>query len=189
MSDRTVDDVTTAPKDPVDTAALQAENSSLRDRMLRALADAENTRRRAERAQREASQFAVAGFARELLPVADNLQRTVAAAERRAGEPVDEGALVEGVRVIERLLQHTFGQFGIRRIDALGAPFDPALHEAMLEVADGSQPPGAVVHVLEDGYTLHDRLLRPARVAVAGRQGRAPGSASADTDESSENEC
>src|SRR5258708_16621836 len=98
MSDRIADDGTTVSESSVDTAALQAENDSLRDRMLRALAEAENTRRRAERAQRDARQFAIADFARELLPVADNLQRTIAAAERRAPESVEDAALVEGAR-------------------------------------------------------------------------------------------
>jgi molecular chaperone GrpE len=161
----------------VDAAALQAENDSLRDRMLRALADAENTRRRAERTQREARQYAIADFARELLPVLDNLQRTVAAAERREPASVEDAALIEGVRAVERLLRHTFEQSGIRRIEALGAPFDPSLHEAMIEEDDGAQPPGTINRVLEDGYTIHDRLLRPARVAVVRRRPRAPSDA------------
>jgi molecular chaperone GrpE len=164
MSHRTADDET-RPAEDADTAALQAENESLRDRMLRALAEVENTQRRAERAQREAHQFAISDFARELLPVADNLQRTIAAAERGAPEAAEDAALVEGVRAIERLLLHIFRQFGIERVDAQGRPFDPSLHEAMMEEVGGE--PGTVVRVLEDGYTLNDRLLRPARVVVA----------------------
>jgi len=164
MSDRIADDeAPVSNAGEVDAAALQAENDSLRDRMLRALADAENTRRRAERAQREARQYAIADFARELLPVLDNLGRTVAAAERGAPASVEDAALIEGVRAVERLLRHTFEQSGIRRIEALGAPFDPSLHEAMMEEDDGGQPPGTITRVLEDGYTIHDRLLRPAR--------------------------
>ena len=175
MSDRIADDeAPVSNAGDVDATALQAENDSLRDRMLRALADAENTRRRAERAQREARQYAIADFARELLPVLDNLQRTVAAAERGAPASVEDAALIEGVRAIERLLRHTFEQSGIRRIEALGAPFDPSLHEAMMEEeADGEQPPGTITRVLEGGYTIHDRLLRPARVAVVRRRPRA----------------
>jgi molecular chaperone GrpE len=173
MSDRIADDeAPVSNAGEVDTAALQAKNDSLRDRMLRALADAENTRRRAERTQREARQYAIADFARELLPVLDNLQRTVAAAERREPASVEDAALIEGVRAVERLLRHTFEQSGIRRIEALGAPFDPSLHEAMIEEDDGAQPPGTITRVLEDGYTIHDRLLRPARVAVVRRRPR-----------------
>ena len=84
-------------------------------------------------------------------------------------ETVEDQALIEGVRATERLLEHTFSRFGIQKIDALGKPFDPTLHEAVMEVDDPSQPPGTVVRVAEDGYTIHDRLLRPARVLVAKR--------------------
>jgi molecular chaperone GrpE len=152
----------------VDVATLVAENASLRDRLLRALADAENTRRRAESAAAEARKYAIADFARELLAVADNLQRTIAAASR-SPETVKDQALIEGVRATERLLEHTFSRFGIQKIDPLGEPFDPTLHEAMMEVDDPSQPPGTVVRVAENGYKIHDRLLRPARVFVVKR--------------------
>ena len=156
-------------QEAVDVATLVAENASLRDRLLRALADAENTRRRAEGTAEEARQYAFADFARELLAVADNLQRTIAAASRHSPETVEDQALIEGVRATERLLEHTLSRFGIQKIDALGKPFDPTLHEAVMEVDDPSQPPGTVVRVAEDGYTIHDRLLRPARVLVAKR--------------------
>ena len=82
---------------------------------------------------------------------------------------MEDQALIEGVRATERLLEHTFSRFGIQKIDALGKPFDPTLHEAMMEVDDPSQPPGTVVRVAEDGYKIHDRLLRPARVFVVKR--------------------
>jgi molecular chaperone GrpE len=147
--------------------ALQAENASLRDRLLRALADAENVRRRAERAAAEARQYAIADFAREMLVVADNLQRAIMSAE---ADPDTDLSRLEGVRATERVLMATFERFGIRKIDAAGARFDPALHEAIMEVDDDMQPPGTVVEVLEDGYLIHDRLLRPARVVVAKRR-------------------
>jgi molecular chaperone GrpE len=152
---------------------LIAENASLRDRMLRALAEAENTRRRADRAAAEASRYATADLARELLAVADNLQRTLAAAERPAFEDAADVALIEGVRATQRMLIQSLERFGVRRIEALGQPFDPALHEAVLEVDDPSYPPGTVVRVVEDGYTIHDRLLRAARVAVSKRRSQA----------------
>jgi molecular chaperone GrpE len=155
-------------QEAVDVATLIAENASLRDRLLRALADAENIRRRAERTAEEARQYAISDFARELLMVADNLKRTIAAAAERP-ETVEDDILIEGVRATERLLEQTLSRFGVRKIDALGKRFDPSLHEAVMEADDGSQPPGTVVRVVEDGYTIHDRLLRPARVVVAGR--------------------
>jgi molecular chaperone GrpE len=163
------DDQRAPAAEPDNTAALQAENAALRDRLLRALADAENTRRRAERTAKAARQYAVADFARELLAVADNLQRALAAAEQAPDTPADT-ALIEGVRVTERMLMATMERFGVRKIAALGAPFDPARHEAVMEIDDLSQSPGTVVRVLEDGYTIHDRLLRPARVVVAKRR-------------------
>ena len=153
----------------VDPATLIAENKSLRDRLLRALADAENTRRRAERTAEEARQYAISDFARELLVVADNLQRTIDAAERRTPETVEDAALIEGVRATERLLMRTLERFGVQKIEAVGQPFDPNLHEAVAEVDSPEHSPGTVVRVVEDGYTIHDRLLRPARVVVAKR--------------------
>jgi molecular chaperone GrpE len=158
---------------PADIQELAAENASLRDRMLRALADAENTRRRAERSAQEAGRYAVADFARELLTIADNLQRTLAAAEGSARGGGEDAALIEGVRATQRMLMQTLGRFGVRKIEALGAPFDPALHEAVFEVEDESHPAGTVVNVLEDGYTIHDRLLRAARVGVSKRRAEA----------------
>jgi molecular chaperone GrpE len=167
MSQRAAEGQTQPPDNRTETGELRAENESLRDRMLRALAEVENTRRRAERAQHEARQYAVADFARELLPVIDNLGRTIAAAAHRAPQAGGDAALVEGVGAIERLLVHAFQQFGIRRIEAQGAPFNPLLHEAVMEEVSDTQVPGSVARVLEEGYTLHDRLLRPARVSVA----------------------
>jgi molecular chaperone GrpE len=154
----------------VENDALAAENASLRDRMLRALAEAENTRQRADRAAADASRYAITDFAREMLAVADNLQRTLAAAERPAFGAVGDAALIEGVRATQRMLMQALERYGVRKIEALGQPFDPALHEAVLEVDDALHPPGTVVRVLEDGYTIHDRLLRAARVAVSKRR-------------------
>jgi molecular chaperone GrpE len=171
MPHHMVDEIVAA--EAIDPATLIAENQSLRDRLLRALADAENTRRRAERTAEETRQYAISDFARELLVVADNLQRTIAAAERRAPESVEDAALIEGVRATERILTQTLERFGIRKIEALGQPFDPNLHEAVMEVDDPEQPPGTVVRIIEDGYTIHDRLLRPARVFVAKRRSEA----------------
>src|ERR1700692_2145800 len=117
-------------EEPTGATALDAENASLRDRLLRALADAENTRRRAEKTADDARRYAIVEFARDLLPVADNLGRALAA-ERERGD-----ALLGGVRATQHMLMATLERFGVRKIAALGAPFDPKLHEAMLEVDD-----------------------------------------------------
>jgi molecular chaperone GrpE len=165
----------------VDAATLVAENATLRDRLLRALADAENTRRRAERGAEEVRKYAIADFARELLLVVDNLNRTIAAAEGAAAPTTEGAALVEGARATLRLLLRTLESFGVRPVAALGQRFDPNLHEAIMEVDDPSQPPGTVTRVVEDGYTINDRLLRPARVAITKR--RPVGSTAAPADE------
>lgn len=154
----------------VDPATLLAENQSLRDRLMRALAEAENTRRRTERSLDEMRQYAIADFAREILTVVDNLRRAIDAAERRPVKSVEDAALLEGVRSTERMLMQALERFGVQKIEALGAPFDPALHEAVLEVDDPEREPGMVAQVIEDGYTIHGRLLRPARVAVVKRR-------------------
>jgi molecular chaperone GrpE len=159
-----------AAAEAAEIGALRAENASLHDRLLRALAEAENTRARAEGAAADARKFAVAGFARELLVVADNLRRTLDAAEQQT-RSADNAALVEGVRATLSILMQTLERFGVRRIEALGRRFDPYLHEAVMQIADPSQPSGTVVRVLEDGYTIHDRLLRPARVVVSKQYG------------------
>jgi molecular chaperone GrpE len=151
------------------SATLQAENAAMRDRMLRALAEAENTRARAERRAEETRQYAIADFARELLAVADNLDLAIAAAEGRASEAACDAALLDGVRATRRVMQSVFERFGVRKFEPLGARFDPNQHEAVMEIADEQHAPRTVVKVLGDGYTLHDRLLRPARVAVTRR--------------------
>jgi molecular chaperone GrpE len=158
------------PEDKADPTVLRAENASLQDRVLRALADAENTRRRAERSVAEAGQYAIAAFARELLAVMDNLQRAVAAAPERPSD----ASLLEGVQATQEMLADVFGRFGVKKIDALGARFDPTLHEAIMEMEDGSHSPGSVGGIVEDGYTIHDRLLRPTRVAVVKGSAKPP---------------
>jgi molecular chaperone GrpE len=149
----------------VDVGTLLKENASLRDRLLRALADAENTRRQASRTAGDARRFAIADFARELLVVVDNLQRTIDAADGQAPLRRKNATLIEGVRSTLRFLLGTLERFGVRPIAALGERFDPNLHEAVMEVDDPA--PGTVAQVVEQGYTIHGRLLRPARVVVS----------------------
>jgi molecular chaperone GrpE len=143
-----------------------AEIASLRERLMRAVAETENTRRQGERRAEDARQYAITNFARELLQVVDNLRRAIDAGAAAAEAGKGEG-LIEGVAATERILTQILNRFGVRQLEALNAPFDPRKHEAVMETDETDQPPGSVVQVLEDGYMLDDRLLRPARVVVA----------------------
>ncbi len=140
-------------------AELEAEAQALRDERLRALAEVENMRRRSERERREASRYGAAGLARDLLGVADNLRRAI---ESGGGE-----GLMEGVEMVERDLAQAFSRHHIARIEAEGERFDHNRHQAMFEVETADAEPGTVVQTVQDGYLLHDRLLRPAMVGVA----------------------
>jgi molecular chaperone GrpE len=163
-------------------AALEAEAAKLKDQALRALADAENTRRRMQREMEENNKYAVSGFARDMLPVADNLRRALDSItpEMRAGdERLDKFAA--GVELTERELMAVLERHNVRRIDPVGQPFDPNLHQAMMEVDSPDQPPGTVVHVVQAGYTIHGRLLRPAMVTVARGVGAGAPGAKIDT--------
>ena len=146
--------------------ALREENKALQDRVLRALADAENTRRQADRKIAEAAQYILSDFARELLVVIDNLERTIEAARKQSSSAATS-ALLEGAQATMRSFLQTLERFRVRPIEALGKPFDPNVHEAIGAAADASQPPGTVTQVAQSGYTIQDRLLRPARVVVS----------------------
>jgi molecular chaperone GrpE len=172
------------PDEGIGPAALAAENASLQDRLLRALADAENTRRQCDRATAEAREYAISEFARELLTVKDNLHRAIEAAKSHGVEGNVDTTLIEGVEATERILEHIFDRFGVRKIEATDALFDPQLHEAMTEMDDPSHPPGSVIRVLEDGYTIRNRLLRPARVIVASQRSQAQAASASPRDES-----
>jgi molecular chaperone GrpE len=141
-----------------------SEIAALRERLMRALAETENTRHQGERRAQDAQQYAIANFARELLQVVDNLGRALAAAEGDAGKA---DGLIAGVAATNRVLTQILNRFGVTEVSALNQPFDPGKHEAVMETDQTEQPPGSVVQVLENGYMLHDRLLRPARVVVA----------------------
>jgi molecular chaperone GrpE len=151
---------------PVDAATLVEENAGLRDRLLRALAESENVRHRADRMVDDARQYGISDFARELLSVADNLQRTIAAVEEHGSATAVDKALIEGVLATDRMLAKALKRFGVERIAAVGERFDPNRHEAVMEVEDASHPAGTVTSAVEEGYTIRDRLLRPARVVV-----------------------
>jgi molecular chaperone GrpE len=167
-----------ARADELERALAEANGkiAELKDQVLRGLAETENVRRRVQRDRDEALKYAASGFAKELLPVADNLRRALDAIPKDALED-DEAlrTLATGVEMTERLLLAAFERHQIKRIDALGKRFDSNLHQAMFEVPGSGQPAGTVVQVMEPGYTIHDRLLRPALVGVAKAEPAAAG--------------
>src|SRR5918994_7696501 len=153
--------------DPV--AVLEAEKTDLKDKLLRILADMENLRRRTEREVADARAYAVTNFARDMLNVADNIRRGVESvpAEARAEADGALKALIEGIELTERDLLKTLERHGVRRLDPQGQKFDPNLHQAMFEVPNPDVPNGTVVQVVQTGYVIGDRVLRPALVGVA----------------------
>ncbi|MGI9509331.1 MAG: nucleotide exchange factor GrpE [Geminicoccaceae bacterium] len=149
-------------------SAVTAELAETKDRMLRALADTENTRRRAARDTEEARKYAVTGFARELLEVADNLGRALASVPDEVRESEQVKPLVEGIELTQKSLAACFERYKITRVEpAAGDKFDHNRHQAMFEVETEEQAPGTVVQVMQSGYVIADRLLRPAMVGVA----------------------
>lgn len=148
---------------------LRAEVAELKEKHLRALAEIENTRRRAERDRLDASQYAVTRFARDMLAVSDNLQRALdhLPTEVRADAAPALKAVLEGVEATERQLSATLEQHGVKRIETKDAKFDPHLHQAIAEVPADGRPAGRIVDVVQTGYVISDRLLRPAMVTVA----------------------
>ena len=150
-------------------AALEAELVELKGQRLRDLAEMENVRRRAQRDREDAAKFGASALARDLLTVADNLRRAIEAvpAETRADDQA-VASLLSGVELVERELLHAFEKHGITKVDPqLGERFDHNLHQAMFEVDNSGQPPGSIAHVMQAGYVMHGRLLRPAMVGVA----------------------
>lgn len=149
-------------------AELEAEVAGLNDKLLRALAEMENVRRRADRDKEDTAKYAVANFAREMLSVADNLRRaldTIPADARDKDETLKN--LYVGVEMTERSMLGALEKFGVKRIDAMDQRFDHNLHEALFEIEDATKPAGTVLQVLEAGYTIAGRLLRPAKVGIS----------------------
>lgn len=147
---------------------LQASSAELKDQLLRALADTENTRRRAEREKADTAKYATANMARAVLGVADNLSRALASVsvEAKAADE-DLNNLCVGIELTETEMVNVFEQFGIKPIEAMGKKFDHNVHQAMFEIEDLDQPAGTVVQEVQRGYVIHDRLLRPSMVGVA----------------------
>jgi molecular chaperone GrpE len=154
------------PQDHI--AGLEAELAAMKDQMLRALAEAENTRRRAERDRQEATKYGAVGLARDLLSVSDNLRRALEALpeDARDGDGWAKD-LITGVELIEREVLDAFGKHGVVKMEPLGEPFDHNFHQAMFELEDLEKPAGTVVQQMQPGYRLHDRLLRAAMVGVS----------------------
>jgi len=149
-------------------AAARAEAAQMKDQALRAMAEAENTRKRAQRDREDAQKYGITNFAREMLTVADNLRRALEAIPAETLQ-TDEAlkTLYDGVAATERQLEAALGKQQIQRIWPEGERFDSNFHQAMFEVPDSGKPAGTVVQVLQAGYKIHDRLLRPALVGVA----------------------
>lgn len=165
------------PQSPAEAAAAElvdrlnkseAELAETKDKLLRALAETENLRRRAQREREDASKYAAANFAKDMLDVADNFRRALASIDPASLQDERAKALIEGVAATERALLAAFERHGIKRIEPeIGERFDPNLHEAMFEVPGTGKPGGSIVQVVQAGYRMHDRLLRPAMVGVA----------------------
>ncbi len=165
----TPEDFSAPAEEPNALAQLEAEKLDLKEKLLRALADTENLRRRTEREIADARTYAISNFARDMLNVADNFQRaidSVPAEARAAGEPALK-ALIEGIELTEREMLKTLERYGVKRLDPAGEKFDPHLHQAMFEVPNPDVPSGTVVQVVQSGYVIGERVLRPALVGVA----------------------
>ena len=159
-----------------DAAMLQAENDELRDRMLRLMAEMENMRRRAEREKEESRKYAVTTFARDILAVGDNMSRAIQSIDEDAKAVADQAVknLIEGVEMTEREMLNVFDRHGIKRIEPEGEKFDPNFHQAMFEAENPDVASGTVIQVVQPGYVIGERVLRPAMVGVSKGGPKAP---------------
>jgi molecular chaperone GrpE len=159
------------PDDPEagSAEALAKEAADARDKMLRTLAEMENLRKRTTREVADARMYGITGFARDVLEIADNLQRALDAvpADARAAAEPGLKALIEGVELTERSLLNALEKNGVKKFDPAGQKFDPNFQQAMFEVPDASVPAGTVVQVIQAGFMIGDRVLRPALVGVS----------------------
>lgn len=161
-----------APGEPDPFVVLQKlrqENEELKDRMLRTLAEMENLRRRTEKEVADAKLYGVTSFARDMLTFADNVRRIVdnVPSELREGAGAGTATLVEGLELTERDFLSRLARHGVKKLEPQGAKFDPNRHEALFEIPDESVPNGTVIQVVEDGYAIGDRVLRPAKVGIS----------------------
>jgi molecular chaperone GrpE len=172
MSDSEKTEAPAASKAYVDPSLLQDNGTAetelieIKDKLLRALAELENQRRRAERDLKDTSTYAIAKFATDILGIADNLRRALEASPPEIKSDKIAAPLLEGVELTERSLLQTLERYGVKQIEALGGKFDPHLHQAMFEIESDADP-GTVVQEMQKGYTIGERTLRPALVGVA----------------------
>nr|WP_314090461.1 nucleotide exchange factor GrpE [uncultured Shinella sp.] len=172
-ADAAVEAETPSEPDPLDV--LRAENSDLRDKYLRLAAEMDNLRRRTERDVKDAKSYSVAGFARDMLAVSDNLRRALDAIPADALANDDSvKTLAEGVEMTERSMLAALERHGVRKLEPVGEKFDPNFHQAMFEVPNAEVPNNTVVQVVQDGYVIGERVLRPAMVGVAKGGPKAP---------------
>jgi len=177
------EDASAANEDADPIEALRAENAELKDRALRVMAEMENLRRRTEKELKDTRQYSVAGFARDMLTVSDNLRRALDAVPDELRQNADAGlvALLEGVEMTERELLNQLEKNGVKKLEPAGQKFDPNFHQAMFEVPNTEVPNNTVVQVVQAGYQIGDRVLRPAMVGVSrGGPKEAPKEASGD---------
>jgi molecular chaperone GrpE len=158
-----------AERDAAAVQALIAENASLKDKVLRTLAEMENLRRRTEKEVADAKVYGVASFARDMLPFADNLRRALENVPAEAREAAESAlkTFVEGIELTERDFLSRLQRHGVRKLDPKGQKFDPNFHEALFEAHDETVPHGTVAQVVEEGFALGERVLRPAKVGIA----------------------
>jgi len=171
--------------DPI--AVLEAEKADLKDKLLRLMADMENLRRRTEREVADARTYAVANFARDMLNVADNIHRAIESVPDEARSTA-EGAfkgLIEGIDLTERDLLKTLERHGVKKLDPQGQKFDPNVHQAMFEIPNAEVPNGTVLQVVQSGYVIGERVLRPALVGVSKGGPKAAANGAEATDNSS----
>ena len=151
-------------KETAEIEALKEENQKLKDSFLRAYAEAENVKKRCQQEIEKNSKYAVASFAKEMLSVADNLQRAVSAVDEE--HRTQYQAVLEGVEMTQKELTHVFAKFGVQKIDCMGKIFDPNFERVVQEVEDASKPAGTIISELQAGYMINDRILREAMVIV-----------------------
>jgi molecular chaperone GrpE len=156
-------------------AALQAEVEQAKDQALRALADAENTRKRALKEREDAGKYAISAFARDLLEFSGNFDRALAAIPQEIRTDERIAAVVIGIEAMAKDLFSTFEKHGIQKINPIDEPFNPNYHEAIFEAPGTGKPAGTVIQVIETGYIIKDRLLRPAKVGIAKGDAAGPG--------------
>jgi len=185
LQDAAVPEDEAGMENPSDIELLQEENAELNDKLLRTIAEMENLRRRTERERKDASRYAITNFAQDLLAVGDNLARAMQSLEQAQENKADVvKTLVDGIEMTEREILNIFSRHGISKLEPQGEKFDPNQHQAMFEVDDPTVASGMVMEVMQAGYTIGDRVLRPAMVGVSkGGPKEAPGPKVAEPEE------